>query len=344
MSYTRSVYSSIYVSGTTTAHYPPSEHGGSMAVSYSETVPVVVNVEVNTDDFDRSVDKASAQVDLLTGAVTALEAAQSLEIRKNGERISNQLIRNFYGLIQNDLSMQQTENKSSLQAKFALLMSLSKDMAQKHERMSDDIAKLHRHYKKIFDGLDDDLKRRIRELDMPVFRLSEKTGGDLIRKPFIRSTSASVIGMVETSRIGSQLQTARIKDRTSQVIERITGSIQLTQGFTNATSALLYPGDTGKQEREFIPTMYVRTKDLSGNQVQQVIVPNVGNREQIRSSVEEVIRQSDETVLPQQSAEEWERIEQALLKKMETSVNDEQLDPRVYQQMLNLWNQNKAEL
>ena len=344
MSYVRSIQSDIYVSGTTYVNYPASQSGGTMSVDYSETVPVTVNVYVDTEEFDQSVSDASTQVDLLTGALTALEAAQSLEIRRSGERISNRLIQNFYGLIQSDLTMQRSENFSALQAKFALLMSLSRDMAQKHERMEDDIAKLRRHYKQIFDGLDSELKRRILELDLPAFRLTEAVGDSLILEPYRKASGAGMTGLDDTSRASSQLLSARIKDRASYVIDRITGSVRQSQLFTNSTSSLLYPEKTEEPVQEYVPAMYVRTRDLSGQSVQQVFVPGVSAGEDIRNRLGYVVQASGEAAFGRQDPESMERVEQSLIAMMEDGANSQQLDPRVYQQMMALWTRNKQVL
>ena len=80
MSYTQTFSSAINVSGSVTVHYPASEHGGSTTAYYEQTVPVNMNVTVNTNPFEQSVQNANLSVDGLTASVTAMNAANCTAI------------------------------------------------------------------------------------------------------------------------------------------------------------------------------------------------------------------------------------------------------------------------
>ena len=104
MSYTRSYSGSIVVSGSVSASYPASENGGTHLVTYSEEVPVTINMYVDTDPFDLSVANTGACVNGLTGAVTTMQAAQCETIRANAKKISSSLINGFYNMMKSDLT------------------------------------------------------------------------------------------------------------------------------------------------------------------------------------------------------------------------------------------------
>ena len=120
-------------SKTVSYSYPASEHGGSgsKTVYFQETVPVNINIHVDTTPFDQSVAIANATVDTLTGAVVSMNSSQCSAIHESGEKISNALTEGFYKLIGSELTTQISENKSVLQSKIALVIELSKDIANK---------------------------------------------------------------------------------------------------------------------------------------------------------------------------------------------------------------------
>jgi len=86
MSYTRTYRERIAVhySGTVSYNYPSSQNGGSGTAHYSGTEyeEVDVHINVDTDPFDNSVEHCNTNVNLLTGAVVATEAAQLVSIDK----------------------------------------------------------------------------------------------------------------------------------------------------------------------------------------------------------------------------------------------------------------------
>ena len=100
MSYSRKYSETITVRGskTVTVSYPKSESGGSKSVTvdYIENVPVDVNIHVDTDPFDSSVSNCNTNVNLLTGAVVATEAAQLISIDKNSKKVASTIVSGFF--------------------------------------------------------------------------------------------------------------------------------------------------------------------------------------------------------------------------------------------------------
>ena len=344
MSYSRSARTSITVSGSRTVSYPASEHGGYTTVHFTETVPVTVNVYVDTEEFDETVVETSGQVDLLTGAVVAMDEAQRAEIERSSKRISARMIDGFYNLINSDLSMQKAENKSSLQAKFTMLMTLAKDMVQKHERMNDELAKLQRHYHKIFSGLDEDLAKRIKMLDRNAFYLSEAIGHQLIIDPYKSEIGSSLSGIQEASLTNNLMVTARMKEKALDVLDHIGSSVDKSESFDRSVASVLHQEELEAVTTEYVPAVYCRKLNENGVPERNVYVPEIGHSEQIADSVSAYMNSTSDAQWKAMDEEAMQNIEQNLLSMIEEGASEDEFDQRVYQQMKELWLKDKKDI
>jgi hypothetical protein len=89
-----------------------------MNVSFSGTVPVDITIDVDTDPFDNSVSGVKRSVDVLTGAVVAMNAAQRAAIQRTTDEVAKSLIDGFFGTIKTEISqklpLSQTRARSAL--------------------------------------------------------------------------------------------------------------------------------------------------------------------------------------------------------------------------------------
>ena len=173
MSYSRRYHERIAVhySGSTTVSFPASEHGGSKTVQYSGTTyeDVNVNIDVDTNPFDRSVAGCNTNVNALTGAVVATEAAQIASIDVNSKKISGTIVDGFFGYIRSEISQQVMELSQKIDAHLLHLRELTKTCVGKQKQMEVDYSRVSSRYLKIFDDLNNELENRIFELDKPAF-------------------------------------------------------------------------------------------------------------------------------------------------------------------------------
>jgi CRISPR/Cas system CSM-associated protein Csm2 small subunit len=173
MSYTRNFHETITVHGSSskTVSYPKSESGGSITVTidYVEKVPVDVNIHVDTDPFDDSVGHCNDNVNLLTGAVVATEAAQIASISQNATKVSNTVITGFFSYIRSEISQQIAELSQNIEAQVMHLKELAQACVGKKKQMEGDFYRISSRYIKIFDDLNNELSNRIFELDKPTF-------------------------------------------------------------------------------------------------------------------------------------------------------------------------------
>ena len=69
-----------------------------------------------------------------------------------------------------------------------------------------------------------------------------------------------------------------------------------------------------------------------------------GSSGEIRDRLGYMVQTTGEAAFGSQNRESMGRVEQSLLSMMENGANSQELDPRVYQQMMQLWTRNKQVL
>jgi hypothetical protein len=206
MSYSRKYRERIAVpySGSVRYSYPASEKGGSGTAHYSGTAyeDVNVNIEVDTIAFDNSVENCNTNVNLLTGAVVATEAAQIISIDKNAKKVGKTIVDGFFGYIRSEISQQIAELTQGIDSQLMHLRELSKAVVDKKRQMEGDFLRISSRYIKTFDDLNNELSNRIFELDKPTFVFKKE-----LDNQSIRTTNNDLVNTVAIfGKEGSELQ------------------------------------------------------------------------------------------------------------------------------------------
>ncbi len=218
MSYTQKFSKTIYVHYSGTVSYPASQSGGTVSYSGSKAETVHVNINVNTDPFDRSVGNCNGNVKLLTGAVVATESAQIASIRENSRRVGQTIVNGFFKTISSEISQQIMELTTRLDALLLHLRSLGQRCVEKQEQMERDYQRLASRYSKTFDDLNKELENRIYELDRPTFNFKQQSDAQALR-----STSDDLVGAVtvsgaESAAVQARISASRAKNQANKTI------------------------------------------------------------------------------------------------------------------------------
>lgn len=345
MSYTRSNTVSIPVELSGSFSYPASQTGGSRTVTLSGYVPVLTNVTVDTNNFDTSVYNASDSVNILTDSVVAMNAAQCAAIEEHSGRISKSLVSGFYNMIKSDISMKQSENNSEMQSKIALLLELSKDVLEKHSRMEQDVERLRGHYSAIFDGLDKDLKKRLMELDRPVFQLGQKTRSGIVKDPAVSSGAATADALNGNSQIEGRLFMARMKKNISSALRIMSNSVKNTLSYKNKMQDILWKGDSDQVQTEYIPIVYYVIAGDTG-ETDYYAAPPIADTDQVLTNVASYVRSAPGERWQAMNPEESSYIDQAFTNLVEQNSQADKSgnSSRVYSEIMRLWNNSKSQM
>lgn len=271
MSYRQTVSREIAVNYSGSVSYPPSEHGGSM--SYSGTAYETVNVDivVDTNAFDSSVQRCNNHINALTASVGAMNTAQCVAIKDHADKISDTIIEGFFHSIRTDLSAQKSELEQRVEARLMLLRQQAQSLMQKKETMQTDYARTSERYLKIFDDLNKELSTRIHQIDKPVFSLVGSADEQSDRMLHTDMVQTAVTGGKESGVLQAQISAAIVK---SDAL----GAMRRAEDFlvSEASSERLVRHATVRGSGEghyYLPVCYMETVTEGGTKKRQVYVP-----------------------------------------------------------------------
>lgn len=349
MSYTRSYSSSININGSINVSYPASEHGGSKTVFYEQNVPVNINVTVATEPFDSSIDTAGTCVDGLTASVAAMNAANCATIAQCSNQISDSLISGFYNLIQSDITTKKAESNSAVQTKSALLLEHSKAVQDKHNRMLTDVERERAKFGKVFNELDNELKRRITEVNRSAFTLSRQIKDEVIVKPYLSAAAVTADQLGAGNNSGS-VAVAGLRQKVSVVLQNLSNSLHNNLMYRHMMRDILWDKSIEKEQQlSYIPVAYCVSEDIeSTHSVYQCYVSDAPNKNAILACVNSYIGESNNHEAKAIPDEEMKLIDQAFSSMVQDSYSSlsdhNEYQERVYTEICKLWKDGCPEL
>ena len=250
MSYTKRYSRTVSktVTKSVSYSYPASQNGGSGSVTATMVadIPVDIDITVDTSYFDRSVQNCNTNIDILTGAVVATEAAEIVSKEKNSKKVANAIIGGFFGYIRSELSQQVAELAQNIDAQLLHLKELANSCLAKKKQMETDYNRITSRYLKIFVDLDSELTNRIYELDRPTFEFMKETDGQKLRRAEGDLVNTVAVFGADNSVLHSKISTSFAKKRALDTINQAKLFLW-EQKKMNATiqQSMLNKGDTG---------------------------------------------------------------------------------------------------
>ncbi|MDR0641614.1 MAG: hypothetical protein LBG07_04055 [Treponema sp.] len=265
MSYTQHFHDSISVHGSKSVSYPKSESGGTMMVSYSETVPLNITVDVETAPFDDSVSGCNGSIDVLTGSVAALNGAQIAAIQETAEKVSRSLIDGFFGVINTELSQQLQALDSAVQAGAGLIAEQGKAVSAQKRVMETDYNRISSRYAALFRDLDEECHKRIYALDKHSFNLAQNVQKKLLLETGMNTAAGNVLGIQEESSSKLMLSASRLKRLARDVLDVLRGYVGQETAIASKIDSFMLDEKIDGKETEYVPVIWVEQDDLGEN-------------------------------------------------------------------------------
>ena len=269
MSYSKSYSGSVPYSGTVhySASYGPSEHGGTVSgsVGYSGFVPVTVNLYVDTNPFDNSVNNCSKSVRNLNGAVIAMNSAQVASITRSANDVSGHIITGFFNMIGSELSQNMAALFAKFKSVFELLVTKSSTLEKQQLIMQDDYLRVSERYNQIFRNLDEELEKRIVALDKNVFEISKKVQGEQLHSETSKKVAQFLIGVNEDEIVQQQLIIANAKDKVQQAMDGLAQNIIQGAAYSKKVDSIVSDVNCNSGQKTFIPVIYTESSNLNSD-------------------------------------------------------------------------------
>ena len=297
MSYSRKYRERIAVpySGSVRYSYPASEKGGSGTAHYSGTTyeDVNVNIEVDTVAFDNSVENCNTNVNLLTGAVVATEAAQIISIDKNAKKVGKTIVDGFFGYLRSEISQQIAELTQGIDSRLMHLRELSKAVVDKKRQMEGDFLRISSRYIKTFDDLNNELSNRIFELDKPTFVFKKELDNQSIRTSNNDLVNTVAIFGKEGSELHSKISASIAKKRALDTLNKAKVFLWQQKKLNNTVQQSMLNESTASLQ--FSPVCFMETKADKNQITKGIHAPSFVSALQENQTKIELIEQFNES-------------------------------------------------
>lgn len=258
MGYTRSGgVHYIGYSGSVSVSYPASQHGGSTTASYSGQVAVSVQVYVDSDPVERSLQACKNHIDVLTGSVVATEAAQISAIHENSKKIAHSFTDGFFNIIRSELTQRMTESRSVADSRLMKLTEMAVAIQQKSEQMRQDFNRIAERYGRLFDDLDRETYNRVRALDQAAFDMSDHLGEQAARPMASSLSSTAVLSGGEQTATANTMAAAGVRLGAHALLRSVMAYLSGHQQLGQTLSRLLQPVTVSGKTGHYLPILYV---------------------------------------------------------------------------------------
>ena len=271
MSYSRSFRRTVAVHYSGTISYPASETGGTKSYSGTAYEDVEVDIYVDTDDFEHSVNKCNLSVNGLTASIGAMNLAQCNAINENADKISNTIIDGFFHSVKTVLQTQKAELEQAIESRLILLKQQADSLREIQKNMGEDYARTSARYQKIFTDINNELAVRIHQIDQPIFNFVKDVDEQSDRMLHTDLVQTAVTFNKECGTLQSQINVALVKQHALIAMSQARDFlISKARTETTLQKTCLQKFDSNNF---LIPSCYMETKSENGKIDQKCIVP-----------------------------------------------------------------------
>lgn len=259
MSYSKTYRQTIAVHYSGSVIYPASERGGSVDYSGTAYEDVVVDINVDTNPFDREVRGCNRTVGTLTGSIVAAETAQVASIHQNSRKIGTTIVTGFFNTVRSEISQQIMELSTKVDATLLHLQKMAQRCKDKQLQMQNDYGRLTSRYMKTFDDLNNELENRIFALCRPVFVFHRTVDECSLATTCSDFATTVAISGAEQTRLEAQIASSLTKQRAVDTILQANHFLtkQKRTEYVLNHSAI----DENAEGSIYLPVCYLETND-----------------------------------------------------------------------------------
>ena len=176
-----------------------------------------IDCVVDTQPMADEIKSVSHQINDTTTAVVAMKAAIVLAEQQAADMVCRNVNKGFYTLMRSQISQKIAKLQSEVDSQLMQLNAQRKQLLAIKNRMERDYNMLSDRYLKLFNGINQNLKQRILELDRPVFNFAVQEVGKVSnRTKYLAATVP--ISQLESLITSQQIVISNIKYRAKKII------------------------------------------------------------------------------------------------------------------------------
>lgn len=296
MSYRQRYNTSITIRGSVNASYPASENGGSHSVSYSHTEPIDVEIDVDTNPFDHSVNDCDQKLDILKLAVIGMNTAQIAAIKDSSRKVAKHVMDGFFGLVSSEISQQVSDLMNKVSSKLALLLEQKKASENTLKVMQRDYARLAGHYTKLFHNLDEEIFSRVTALDSHSFNFSKEIMHKLLFQSSLSQASTYAIESGEIGGTQTLIGASVVRSKVNRLLQTAHKYIRDNRILAKGLIDILEETPTLQITNEHLPVLIVESSQYQNDGYETKYYIPDDTPQPMKASIEKSIKDKSESL------------------------------------------------
>lgn len=179
---------------------------------------ITVNVNIEAEPFEESVNESVASVETLTGAIAGFQAANIAAKRANEKNIVQHVTTGFLNMIEQNINVQSAGMAADMTALAGELKQQCDELGRKHDVMARDFNRIKSRYTALFDNINREFSNRMHALMRPLFDFTKQVKGEQERRAGSTLLSMATTGGAENDAARTALQVSKMKGNAQQLI------------------------------------------------------------------------------------------------------------------------------
>jgi hypothetical protein len=263
-----------------------------------------IDCVVDTNPMAQEISAVSHHVKTTTAAVVAMQAAVVLAEQKASDYVCDNVNKGFYTLIRSQVSQKIAKLQSDVDSHLMQLNQQRKQLLALKGRMEHDYNMISSRYLKLFNGLNQNLKQRVFELDKPTIDFSVKE----VEKVSNRAkylTATVPVSQLESLAISQKIIASNVKFRSLKVINSMTRFLSDMSKQKKLTDQILL-ADNSKVENSSLAVPVVISEcnfDKFGSKSIDIALSSIELSKQAQALIKNTVNSSIENIQWQQGKE-----------------------------------------
>ena len=297
---------------------------------------------VDTNPMANSIDSTRGNVNGVTAAVVAMQAAVIASEIQASKNICKNVDEGFFMLVKSQISQKAVAAYTEMTAKQITLVQMAKALDNNKRQMENDYHMISRRYAKLFNSLNKALETRVKELDRPAMQLADTRKRVVFDK--LKDNSSMLISIsAEALPIAQTALSGKLKLKTKETMNTLSESVYEDRTYTNKVESILVKSESSSAEANvcYLPAVCSVSESLLNpeDKIENIYTAKTDVWQNITPIVSEVNRiQNDLNWSP---ADKKER--DLIRKEFLTMCEKEAMDDRVSKEMIRLLNESEWE-
>lgn len=292
---------------------------------------------VNTVPMANEIKSVSRNVNKVSGAVVAMQAAVIAAEKDSADRICDNVNRGFYAMMHSQISQKIAQFTSTVESKLIELTQYAAALQNIQTRMQTDYNMISARYTKLFQSINNSLEARVAELDMPVFKLVD-TDMKMLEGRAQMNSAGFMVNQLESVMCSQLLAASRMKSDAGNAIAAMTRYIGDATQEQKKSGRSMEDITVETTEDIFIPVSIVESSSPSGVPSVDYYVARSGN-ENIDSNIDRSVREQSFNSIAEGR---WEEADERDMANIEAEfvnlLTNSQEDDRVREEIIRMFN------